>query len=541
MSCNCGTAETQSGLWTSISNDGVTEITPGEDVECYMQRAPDTLDKSGTPETPDKIKNTTVVPDCSMKIDMKFVLTDDSKTPVVKWRMVNPDNKTQDITISGLTFNQSTGALIGTMDSLSEGKKFNIMIIAYKDATTEIDSRSYNFSPKKCVPGADLKFIHPLPGSVITSPFGPRKSPTAGASRDHKGCDFAYSGGVTKDVLASCDGIVTKAGPGTGYGNVVYISHSNGSGRVMAETRYAHLEKFYVSKDQQVSAGQPIGKEGHTGIGTGAHLHFELRLAGDKPVDPTEYINGSLKSSKADISSGVSDPGSPTGNIKTKSQTDKGLTTSKVDSIQEGCKAPPNTAAKPMSEAKPGPADNAPAKAASQSSCKPDTPMKVSEVKAKINEVLDKHPELDTYDRAFLLKMAEIESSFDPYAKAKTTNATGLYQMVDKTAAFYYAKIGKEPTCENRCNIELATEAQLRFYKNEILAYYKEFKTSYAAGKPKIAGKPISQTLANRYNEYSKSLFCYGLIHHDGVGNAVAGIDRDGIRYAKSVGMDRIA
>ena len=527
MACNCG-APSKSGLWTSIPQSGLTEMLPGEDVECYMQRAPDTEDKGGAPEPTDKIVNNAIVPDCEMKIDMQFKLTDGSpsskfKAPVT-WSMVDPadkEGKNGKYTISGLTFTEA-GKLSGTMDPQAEGRSFTVLVVAKDSTGAEIDSRSYTFSPKKCTPGADLKFIHPLPGSVKTSGFGPRTHPVSGAKKVHKGCDFAYSGGVTKDVLASCDGKVTKAGVGSGYGNVVYMQHTNGSGKVMAETRYAHLASIYVSVGQQVSAGQPIGKEGNTGIGTGAHLHFEIRLPGDKPVDPSDYINGTMKSSGADASSGDPDPGKPAGAVTKQENSNKRLTTAKVDVASKPC-PPLNT-----SSALP-PATEQQVISSSRSDCKPETTPTKAEVQAKINSTLDKHPELDANDRNFIMQTAKIESSYDPYAKNKVTSATGLYQMVDKTAAAYYKKIGVEPTCENRCDVEKATEAMIRFYKSELLAYYNEFKS-----KQTIAGKKLSPELIQKYNSLSKAEFCYGLIHHDGVGNAVSGNDRQGVQIARS-------
>ena len=527
MACDCG-APSKSGLWTSIPASGMSEMLPGEDVECYMQRATDSDDKGGAPEPTDKIQNNAIVPDCAMKIDMQFKLSDGSpsskfKAPVT-WSMVDPADKEGNngkYTISGLTFTDD-GKLSGTMDPQAEGRSFTVLIVAKDSTGAEIDSRSYTFSPKKCTPGADLKFVHPLPGSVKTSGFGPRVHPVTGVKKEHKGCDFAYSGGVTKDVLAACDGKVTKAGVGSGYGNVVYIQHVNGSGKVMAETRYAHLASIYVSVGQQVSAGQPIGKEGNTGIGTGAHLHFELRLPGDKPVDGSEYINGSIKSSGADATSGEPDPGKPSGSVTQKENSNKALTTAKVDAAAKPC-APLNT----TSTLPPQPEKQV--ITSSRSDCKPETTPSMSEVQAKINSVLDKHPDLDASDRSFIMQTAKIESSYDPYAKNKNTSATGLYQMVDGTANAYYKKIGVEPTCENRCDAEMATEAMVRFYKDAILKFYNEFKS-----KQTIAGKHLSSELIQKYNGLSKVEFCYGLIHHDGVGNAVSGVDRQGVQIARS-------
>ena len=125
-------------------------------------------------------------------------------------------------------------------------------------------------------------FIKPISGGRLTSRFGRRTSPTRGASSNHKGIDWGIPRGSS--VVASSGGTVTKAGWGGGYGYVVYIRHPGG-----AETRYAHLSKVLVSAGQSVKQGQRIALTGNTGVSTGPHLHFELRLNGT-PVDPYSYM-----------------------------------------------------------------------------------------------------------------------------------------------------------------------------------------------------------------------------------------------------------
>ena len=127
-------------------------------------------------------------------------------------------------------------------------------------------------------------FIKPISGGRLTSRFGRRTSPTRGASSNHKGVDWGIPRGSS--VVASSGGTVTKAGWGGGYGYVVYIKHPGG-----AETRYAHLSKVLVSAGQTVKQGQKIALTGNTGVSTGPHLHFEIRLNGT-PVNPLSYIGG---------------------------------------------------------------------------------------------------------------------------------------------------------------------------------------------------------------------------------------------------------
>ena len=126
-------------------------------------------------------------------------------------------------------------------------------------------------------------YIKPLSGGRITSRFGPRKAPTKGASTYHKGVDYATPTGTT--IVASCGGVVTKAGWASGYGYVVMIQHSDGR-----QTRYGHLSKVLVSAGQTVSQGQKIALSGNTGVSTGPHLHFEI-LIGGRQVNPLDYLS----------------------------------------------------------------------------------------------------------------------------------------------------------------------------------------------------------------------------------------------------------
>lgn len=133
-------------------------------------------------------------------------------------------------------------------------------------------------------------FIFPVAAVRVTSGFGPRSAPTRGASSQHMGVDFGprVPGRGGDPVHASAPGIVTKAGVGSGYGNVVYIDHGNG-----LETRYAHLMAFTIGAGQRVVKGQQIGLLGNTGVGTGPHLHFEVRRNGSA-VDPLRVLSAAV-------------------------------------------------------------------------------------------------------------------------------------------------------------------------------------------------------------------------------------------------------
>ena len=99
----------------------------------------------------------------------------------------------------------------------------------------------------------------------------------------HPGVDIGLGEGTA--VYASDTGTVTYAGWNIyGYGNLIVINHGNGY-----ETFYGHLNGFNVVPGQVVTQGQAIGTSGNTGNSSGPHLHFEIRINGNRD-DPCWYI-----------------------------------------------------------------------------------------------------------------------------------------------------------------------------------------------------------------------------------------------------------
>jgi murein DD-endopeptidase MepM/ murein hydrolase activator NlpD len=132
------------------------------------------------------------------------------------------------------------------------------------------------------VPSGHGVLLMPIPGAPVTSPFGPRVDPIYGDVRFHTGVDFGAAYGTP--IHAAADGVVVSAGPLGGYGNATVIDHGNG-----LATLYGHQSSIIVSPGQHVSRGQVIGYVGCTGLCTGPHLHFEVRVRGT-PVDPMQYL-----------------------------------------------------------------------------------------------------------------------------------------------------------------------------------------------------------------------------------------------------------
>ena len=125
-------------------------------------------------------------------------------------------------------------------------------------------------------------WIKPCSYTAVTSPFGPREAPTAGASTNHQGIDLAGPQGTP--IYAARGGTVTTATYGSSAGNYVTINHGDGFSSV-----YMHMTSYVVSKGQTVSQGQLIGYMGSTGVSTGSHLHFGISLNGTY-VNPANYI-----------------------------------------------------------------------------------------------------------------------------------------------------------------------------------------------------------------------------------------------------------
>lgn len=128
------------------------------------------------------------------------------------------------------------------------------------------------------------RFILPLAGDFPrTSPFGSRRtygnSPAVSA---HAGEDFSAPPGTP--VYAPADGRVVLAEELFVRGNAVVLDHGNG-----VFTGYWHLLALDVAEGDQVTRGQLLGKVGSTGLSTGAHLHWELRVAG-MAVDPLQWV-----------------------------------------------------------------------------------------------------------------------------------------------------------------------------------------------------------------------------------------------------------
>ncbi len=149
-----------------------------------------------------------------------------------------------------------------------------VKVASTKSSATTTSKSTQSSSSKSANIGID--FITPTTGT-ITSRFGVR-------SRDnHKGIDIGAPKGTP--IKAAASGTVVHSGnKNDGYGNYIILSHGNG-----VQTYYAHCSQLLVSKGENVKQGQVIAKVGSTGISTGNHLHFEVRING-VAQNPQNYV-----------------------------------------------------------------------------------------------------------------------------------------------------------------------------------------------------------------------------------------------------------
>ncbi len=132
-----------------------------------------------------------------------------------------------------------------------------------------------------------LTLSWPMLNARVTQPFGPSnvllEPPLGPFAHFHTGVDL--SAPVGTPVVSAADGVVVAvAHTFVGYGNYVMIAH--GAGVI---TLYAHLLETDISVGDRVTRGERIGLEGSTGLSTGPHLHFEVRI-NDAVVDPALYL-----------------------------------------------------------------------------------------------------------------------------------------------------------------------------------------------------------------------------------------------------------
>lgn len=144
-----------------------------------------------------------------------------------------------------------------------------------------------DFTPDERRAFLSVLFRPPVEHMRLTSGFGFRRNPFTGGNSFHAGVDLGAPRGTP--VYAAASGRVVEAGRSAIYGRYVLLEHSNGY-----ETLYGHLDSIEVQLNERISSGMMIGKVGSSGLSTGPHLHFEVRLHG-RPRDPFQLLPGTSR------------------------------------------------------------------------------------------------------------------------------------------------------------------------------------------------------------------------------------------------------
>lgn len=202
------------------------------------------------------------------------------------------DQKNQELISLGLDIEDAYTDISNTEEALAETEQILAQILdAERRAAEEAARRAAAANNSGAVAGSSYSgtvttgsgiLSWPCAGGYISSGYGGRTSPTAGASSDHMGVDIAANAGTA--ILAADSGTVVTVAYSSARGNYVVVSHGNGM-----STLYQHCSAVYVTAGQNVSKGASIAAVGSTGIATGPHLHFEVLVNGMN-VNPSNYL-----------------------------------------------------------------------------------------------------------------------------------------------------------------------------------------------------------------------------------------------------------
>jgi len=142
-------------------------------------------------------------------------------------------------------------------------------------------AEAIGFAPGSAGAESVKGFVFPTAGR-ISSKFGPRRHPVFGSTRSHPGLDI--TGRTGDPVWATKAGRVIFAGRRGGYGNAVVIQHEGN-----ITSLYAHMSSLQASQGDWIEKGELVGLIGSTGLSTGPHLHFEIRVNA-VPKDPELFV-----------------------------------------------------------------------------------------------------------------------------------------------------------------------------------------------------------------------------------------------------------
>lgn len=164
-----------------------------------------------------------------------------------------------------------------------EKENMYVMLDAFEEESGKIAGQIKRLQSTGGTAPSTSEFVWPCPSSRrVTSVYGPRTHPVKKTKSFHTGVDIGAGSGNA--IVAAANGKVIVATYNSAYGNYIVVDHGGG-----LSTMYAHMSSFVSGVGDNVTAGQTIGKVGSTGLSTGPHLHFEVRVNGAH-VSPNKYI-----------------------------------------------------------------------------------------------------------------------------------------------------------------------------------------------------------------------------------------------------------
>lgn len=158
-------------------------------------------------------------------------------------------------------------------------------VVAGLDEATDVNLDLYTYVESRLQESRLTALMVPSAPPVdgpVGSGFGFRQDPINGRAALHTGLDFPAEVGTP--ILAAAGGIVVTREWHAEYGHVLEVDHGNG-----LVTRYAHCSSIEVAVGALVKRGQLVARVGTSGRSTGAHLHFEVLVAGT-PQDPARFL-----------------------------------------------------------------------------------------------------------------------------------------------------------------------------------------------------------------------------------------------------------
>ncbi len=170
---------------------------------------------------------------------------------------------------------------------INEVKEINVILNEFQDMSEISDIEMLQFTTIRETLTDYLLYvpsIWPTESTYIGSDFGMRYHPILKVLKEHTGTDIG--GAYGDEIYASASGTVVLSRYNGGYGYSVKIDHGEG-----ITTIYGHASKLLVKEGEEVVKGQVIALVGSSGVSTGPHLHFEVRID-NVPVNPIPFING---------------------------------------------------------------------------------------------------------------------------------------------------------------------------------------------------------------------------------------------------------